>query len=53
MRLGEELVVILALAGYAQGLTGQAQAPCAPYSPESNGNMHDRGGGGGGGGGSM
>jgi hypothetical protein len=47
------LFVMLALAGCAQGITGQAPAPYAPYSPENNGNMHDSGGGGGGGGGSM
>jgi hypothetical protein len=47
------LLVVLALTGCAQGTTGQAQAPYAPYSPENNGNMHDSGGGGGGGGGSM
>jgi hypothetical protein len=41
------LFVMLALAGCAQGVTGQAQAPYAPYSPENNGNMHDSGGGGG------
>ena len=43
--------VMLALAGCAQGTTGQAEVPYAPYSPENNGNMHDSGGGGGGGGG--
>jgi len=47
------LFVMLALAGCAQGVTGQAQTPYAPYSPENNGNMHDSGGGGGGGGGNM
>jgi hypothetical protein len=40
------LFVMLALAGCAQGVTGRAQAPYAPYSPENNGNMHDSGGGG-------
>ena len=44
------LFVTLALAGCAQGTTGQAGASFAPYSPENNGNMHDSGGGGGGGG---
>jgi hypothetical protein len=47
------LLVMLALAGCAQGLPGQAGAQYAPYSPETNGNMHDSGGGGGGGGGSV
>ena len=44
------LFIVLALAGCAQGVAGQAQAPYAPYSPENNGNMHGSGGGGGGGG---
>ena len=44
------LFVTLALAGCAQGVTGRAHAPNAPYSPENNGNMHDSGGGGGDGG---
>jgi hypothetical protein len=43
------LLIVLALAGCAQGITDQAKAPYAPYSPENNGNMHDSGGGGGGG----
>jgi hypothetical protein len=47
------LFVLLALAGCAQGITDQAKAPYAPYSPENNANMHDSAGGGGGGGGSM
>ena len=42
------LFLMLSLAGCAQGLTGQAQTPYSPYSPETNGNMHDSGGGGGG-----
>jgi hypothetical protein len=45
------LFVLLALVGCAQGVTGQAQAPYAPYSSENKGNMHDSGGGSGGGGG--
>ena len=44
------LFIALVLTGCAQGTTGQAQPPYAPYSPEINGNMHDSGGGGGGGG---
>ena len=31
------LFVVLALAGCAQGTTGQAGAPNAPYPPENNG----------------
>jgi hypothetical protein len=45
------LFVVLALAGCAQGTTGQAGAPNAPYSPESNGIRPEHGGGDGGGGG--
>jgi hypothetical protein len=45
------LFVVLALAGCAQGTTGQAGPPYAPYSPESNGNRSEHGGGDGGGGG--
>jgi hypothetical protein len=45
--------VILALAGCAQGIIGQAPAPNAPYFPENNRNTPERGGGNGGGGGSM
>jgi hypothetical protein len=47
------LFVVLALAGCAQGTTGQAGAPYAPYSPESNGIRPEHGGGDGGGGGGM
>ena len=39
------LFVVLALAGCAQGTTGQAGAPYAPYSPESNGIRPEHGGG--------
>jgi hypothetical protein len=45
------LLVVLALAGCAQGTTGQAQAPYAPYSPENNQIRPEHGGGDGGGGG--
>jgi hypothetical protein len=45
------LFVVLALAGCAQGTTGQAVAPYAPYSPESNEIRPEHGGGDGGGGG--
>jgi hypothetical protein len=45
------LLIVLALAGCARGITGQAGAQYAPYAPENNGNIHDSGGGGGGGGG--
>jgi hypothetical protein len=45
------LFVVLALAGCAQGTTGQAGTPYAPYSPESNGIRPEHGGGDGGGGG--
>ena len=44
------LFIALVLTGCAQGTTGQAQAPYAPYSLENNRNMHDSGGGGGDGG---
>jgi hypothetical protein len=44
-------LIALVPTGCNQEATGQAQAPYAPYSPETNGNMHDSGGGGGGGGG--
>ncbi len=43
------LFVLLALAGCAQGVTGQVQTPYSRYSPENNGNMHASGGGDGGG----
>jgi hypothetical protein len=43
------LFVLLALAGCAQGVTGQAQ----PHPPENNGNVPEHGGGDGSGGGSM
>jgi hypothetical protein len=42
--------VIFALVGCVQGAQSQGQAPPAPYSPDSNGNVRDRGGDGGGGG---
>jgi hypothetical protein len=45
------LSVVLALAGCAQGTTGQAGPPYAPYSPENNGTRPEHGGGDGGGGG--
>ena len=41
--------LMLTLVGCVQGPKSQGQAPYAPYSPDSNGNMHDRGGDGGGG----
>jgi len=44
------VVVILALAGCVQGPQSQRQAPYAPYSLDSNGNVHDGGGDGGSGG---
>jgi hypothetical protein len=45
------LFVVLALAGCAQGTTGQAGAAYAPYSPENSGIRPEHGGGDGGGGG--
>ena len=42
------LFVVLALAGCAQGITGQAGAPTAPYSSDDNGIRPGHGGGGGG-----
>ena len=47
------LFVVLALAGCAQGVTDQAQAPYPPYPPENTGNVPEHGGGDGSGGGSM
>jgi hypothetical protein len=44
------VIVILALAGCVQTPQRQGQAPYAPYSLDSNGNVHDRGGDGGSGG---
>ncbi len=41
--------VTLTLVGCVQGPQSQRQAPYAPYSPDSTGNGHDRGGDGGGG----
>ncbi len=38
------LLVMLALAGCAEGVISQGQAPYAPYSPENYGNMRDSGG---------
>ena len=40
----------LTLVGCVQGPQSQGQAPYAPYSLDSNGNVHDRGGDGGSGG---
>jgi cytochrome b561 len=45
------LFAMLLLTGCAQRVTGQTQAPHAPYSPEENGNIPEHGGGDGGGGG--
>jgi hypothetical protein len=45
------LFVVLALAGCAQGTTGQAGGSYAPYSPENSGIRPEHGGGDGGGGG--
>jgi hypothetical protein len=45
------LFVVLALTGCAQGTTGQAGTPYAPYPPETNGIKPEHGGGDGGGGG--
>ena len=45
------LFVSLALVGCAQGITGQAAAPNAPYSPQHNEIRPEHGGGDGGGGG--
>jgi hypothetical protein len=42
--------LMLTLVGCVQGPQSQGQAPCAPYSLDSNGNVHDRGGDGGSGG---
>ena len=39
--------VTLALVGCVQRPQSQGQAPYAPYSLDSNGNVHDRGGDGG------
>jgi hypothetical protein len=39
--------VTLALVSCVPGPQSQGQAPYAPYSPDSNGNVHDRGGDGG------
>ena len=47
------LLVVLALTGCAQGTTGQAGTPYAPYPPETNGIRPEHGGGDGGGGGGM
>jgi len=47
------LLVVLALTGCAQGTTGQAGAPCAPYSPQNGRNVPEHGGGDGGGGSGM
>jgi hypothetical protein len=45
------LFVVFALTGCAQGTTGQAGTPYAPYPPETNGIRPEHGGGDGGGGG--
>jgi hypothetical protein len=45
------LFVVLTLTGCAQGITGQAAAPNAPYSPENSEIRPEHGGGDGGGGG--
>jgi PBP1b-binding outer membrane lipoprotein LpoB len=45
------LLIALLLAGCAQGITGQAAAPNAPYSRENNEIRPEHGGGDGGGGG--
>jgi hypothetical protein len=44
------VVLMLTLVGCVQGPQSQGQAPYAPYSLDSNGNVHDRGGDGGSGG---
>jgi hypothetical protein len=44
------LLVVLALPGCAQGITGQAGAPYPPHPPENNGIKPEHGGGDGGGG---
>jgi hypothetical protein len=41
-------LIVLALAGCAQGIADNRSY--APYAPENNGNMHESSGGGGGGG---
>ena len=45
------LSLVLALAGCAQGMTGQAGAPYSPSSPKDNEIRPEHGGGDGGGGG--
>jgi hypothetical protein len=49
------LFVVVALAGCAQGTTGQPRAPNPPHQPANSGSIPEHGGGdgGGGGGGSM
>ena len=42
--------LMLTLVGCVQGPQSQGEAPYAPYSLDSNGNVHDRGGDGGSGG---
>jgi len=51
MRRQIAALFVLALAGCAQGTTGQARAPYAPYSPENSGISPEHSGGDGGGGG--
>jgi hypothetical protein len=38
------LLVMLALAGCAEGVVSEGQTRYAPYSPENYGNMRDSGG---------
>jgi hypothetical protein len=45
------LLIVLPLAGCAQGTTVQTGAPYPAHPPEANGNMPEHGGGNGGGGG--
>ena len=45
------IFIVLALAGCAQGITGQAVAPYAAHPPDNNGIRPEHGGGDGGGGG--
>ena len=45
------LSIVLALGGCAQGITGQASAPNAPYSPQTDEVRPEHGGGDGGDGG--
>lgn len=47
------ILVMLAVAGCAEGVISQDRARYAPYSPENYGNVRDSGGVDGGGGGGM